>query len=103
MRADIFLRRFQPRFLEGLLQDRVQNLGILEWPMRRNVRDKQGTRVSCPPVSDVVDNGFTNIGCKWHTIMQLALAPDQDFARSPVDIVNLNRNDFWRAQSEAGK
>ena len=101
MRADVLLRRLQAGLPERVLQHGVYDLGILERPMvRRPRRDEQRTRVAGSSVSDVIHDRFAHVRGKRHAVVQLALAPDEDLARAPVDVVELDRDNLGRAKSE---
>jgi hypothetical protein len=101
MRADVLLRRLQASLPERVLQHGVYDLGILEGRMvRRPRRDEQRTRVAGSSVSDVIHDRFAHIRGKRHPIMQLALAADEDLARAPVDVVELDRDNLGSAKSE---
>src|SRR5713226_2542502 len=100
MRANVLLRRLETRPVECVAQQSVQDLGILEGWVRRLRRDEQSAGVALSFVSDVLDNRFARVRWKRHAVVQLALAADQDFARTPVDVVELDRNDLGSAKPE---
>jgi hypothetical protein len=43
---------------------------------------------------DVVGQRFTDILRQRQAVMPLSLAANEEFARTPIDIVNPDRNDF---------
>ena len=96
-----FCGGFRPVFLNASLQHGVYDLGILEGRMvRRLRRDEQRARVAGSSISDVVDDRFAHVRGKRHAVVQFALTPDEDFARAPVDVVELDRDNLGRAKSE---
>ena len=54
-------------------------------------------------MADVIDDRLAGILGERHTVVSLALAADQDRARSPVDVVEFDRDNLRRTQTEAGK
>lgn len=101
MRADVFLRRLQAGLFEGAAQDGIQDLGVPERPVRDLAGDKQNPRLPVTSVSDVFNDGLSDIRRQRHTIVQPPLAPDQDFASSPVEVLKPDGDHLWRSQPEA--
>ena len=103
MRANVFLRRPEPGLLECRAQHRIQDLRIGERPIRHPMRDEQGARRSTTTILDVIDDGLAGLFGQRHAVVPLALAPDQDRAGPPVDIIELDRDHLRRAQAEASQ
>ncbi len=60
-------------------------------------------RRSTPAVPNVVDDSLAGVFGQRHAIVPLAFAPDQDRAGSPVNVVELDRDDLRCPQAEAGE
>lgn len=80
----------------------AQDLGILESLERRFDGDEQ--RPVRPPafILDVINYRLANLHWQWHPVVQLSFAPDQDFAGTPVDVVQLYRRHFRCPKTEPG-
>ena len=67
--------------------------------MGRPKGDEQVPRPAGPPVQDVVGNRFAHVDRQRHAVMKPSLAPDQDLAGMPVDVVEPDRMDLLAAQA----
>ena len=85
------------------LQHRVEDLRIDKGPIRHLVGDEQRAGRPTPAIPDVVDDGVADVVRQRHAVVPLALAADQDCACTPVDVVELDRDDLGRAQAKAGE
>ena len=101
MRANVFLRRFQPRIFKCFDDHIIDNLCILERLVRRALGNKQGTGVTAPAVLNVVDDGCSDLIRQRHTVMEFALSANQDFTSPPVDVFKLDRYNLDSAQTQS--
>src|SRR5271165_196988 len=103
MRADVLLRWLDAGLLEGSTKDRIEDLRIDERPVRDLVGDEQRAGCPAPAVPDVVDDRLASVLRQRHAVVPLAFATDQDRAGSPIDVIELDRDDLRRTQTEAGE
>ena len=101
MRANVFLRRFQPGLRKGLLQHVIDRLCVFERLVRRTMRDEQSARVAGSAMSNVVHDRLTHFTRQRHTLMPSALASNQDFARAPVGVLKLDRHHLGSTQPQS--
>jgi len=71
---------------------------------RRDQAQKDPPTGTHPAVlAEVLRNGVTDIGEEWHLIEPRPLAADDDFARAPAEVAELERHDLARPQAESGQ
>ena len=58
-------------------------------------------RRSTATIPDVIDDGLAGVLRQGHSVVPLALAPDQDRAGAPVEVIELDRDHLRCAQAEA--
>jgi hypothetical protein len=76
------------------------NLSILEGRVWGLGGEEESARVAGSTVFDIVHDRFAHVRGKRHPVVQFALTPNEDFARAPVDVVELDRDNLGCAKSE---
>src|SRR5215469_3702596 len=101
MRANVFLWRVQANPFQGVVQRRVQDPRIDERWVRHLARHEQCSGQPSPTFPDVLDNGPANVLWQRHALVPFALATDQDRALAPVNVIELDRDDFGPAEPKS--
>ena len=102
VRANVWSWRIQPCSLEGLFQNLAYDLCVGKLHVRHTMPNEQRAGCCDTILPDVIGERFTDIPRKRQAIMQSPLAANEKLAHAPVDIINLDRDDFSRAQPEPG-
>ena len=108
MRSDIGCRRLHPSCRERFPQDRVDDLAILEWTVRRPVAHEQ--RPGCrrgPLLAQIPADRLAHVWRDRQPVMALPFSANQNLTGSPVDVIELDchigtkdfiEEDAWRGQ-----
>ena len=102
VRSDIRRDRLLAGRRQGVLEDRVDDLAVLESVVRCPVRDEHRAAVRRSTfLAKIPAQCFADFDCNRQAVMQFALTAHHQLARAPVDIVELDRDDLGCSQSEA--
>ena len=102
MRSHIGRDQLLPGRCQSILEDVVDDLAVLKWPMRCPVRDE-----SCPAtrfttlITKISAQSFAYFGRYRHAIMELPFAAHQQLTGTPINIIKLDRDDLDCSEPES--
>lgn len=101
MRSHIWCDRLLASCCQGILEDGIDDLAVLERTMRCPVCDERcpATRLTTL-LTKISAQDFADLGCYRQAVMELTLAADQQLTCTPVNVVELDRDDLGRAEAE---
>ena len=98
MRSHIWRGRLLAGCRQSILEDGIDDLAVLERTMRRPVRDeyRSATRFTTL-LTKISAQDFADLGCYRQAVMELTFAADQQLTRTPVNVVELDRDELGRS------